>query len=239
MQPQLLDIAVVIPALNERENLELLLPSLKEVLGGLSLRAEIIVVDGGSHDGTREVAERLGGKVVAQAERGYGGALLAGFAATNAPYIVTMDADLSHRPVFLENFWQQRDQAEVLIASRYVAGGQAEMGFIRRQLSHILNRTYSKVLSMPLRDLSSGFRMYHQGVLAKIDLQARDFDALEEILVKVYSEGWRIKEVPFHYMARVSGRSHAKLIKFGWAFLKTLVRMRRLRRERNQGPDTK
>jgi dolichol-phosphate mannosyltransferase len=230
MQLKLPDIAVVIPALNERLNLELLLPSLKDVVSGLGLLAEIIVVDGGSHDGTREVAEQLGARVVAQAERGYGGALLAGFAATAAPYIVTMDADFSHRPVFLESFWKQRDQAEMLIASRYVAGGKAEMGFIRRLLSLILNRTYSRVLSLPLRDLSSGFRMYRHDVLAKIDLQARDFDALEEILIKIYLEGWRIKEVPFHCMARVSGSSHARLIRFGWSFLKTLVRMRRLRK---------
>lgn len=235
MQPKLPDIAVVIPALNERLNLELLLPSLKDVVGGLGLKAEIIVVDGGSDDGTGEVAGRLGARVVAQEERGYGGALLAGFAATAAPYIVTMDADLSHRPVFLENFWKQRDQAEVLIASRYVPGGKAEMGFARRQLSHLLNRTYSRVLALPLRDLSSGFRMYRRDVLTKIELQARDFDVLEEILVKVYSEGWRVKEVPFHYMARVSGSSHARLIKFGWSFLKTLVRMRRLRKGGSQG----
>ncbi len=92
---------------------------------------------------------------------------------------------------------------------------------------------------MPLRDLSSGFRMYHHDVLSQLDLEARDFDVLEEILVKVYTHGWRIKEVPFHYMARVSGRSHAKLIKFGWAFLKTLIRMRRLRRERHNSPGTR
>lgn len=238
MQQQLPDIAVVIPALNERENLELLLPSLKDVLSELALVAEIIVVDGGSRDGTPEAAERRGARVVAQKERGYGGALLAGFKAATAPYIVTMDADLSHRPVFLESFWRQRDQAEVLIASRYVAGGQAEMGFVRRLMSQLLNRTYSRMLSLPLRDLSSGFRMYHQDVLTKIELQARDFDALEEILVKVYSQGWRIKEVPFHYMARVSGHSHARLIKFGWAFLKTLIRMRRLRKDHHQGFDT-
>ena len=154
MQPRSPDIAVVIPALNERDNLELLLPSLKDVLSGLDLVAQIIVVDGGSVDGTRDAAERKGAQVVRQHERGYGGALLAGFAATSASYIVTMDADLSHRPVFLENFWQQRDEAEVLIASRYVAGGQAEMGLVRRVMSHILNRTYSRVLSLPLRDLS-------------------------------------------------------------------------------------
>jgi len=223
------NLAVIIPAWNERENLELLLPALREVIADLGVAAEIVVVDGGSHDGTREAAERRGARVVLQQERGYGGALLAGFAATTAPYIVTLDADLSHRPVFLEEFWKHRNDAEVLIASRYVPGGQADMGRVRRLLSHILNRTYSRVLSLPLRDLSSGFRMYRREVLAGLTVLARDFDVLEEILIRVHAGGWKILEVPFHYMARGSGRSHARLVKFGWAFLKTLVRMWQLR----------
>jgi dolichol-phosphate mannosyltransferase len=223
------DIAVIIPALNERANLEYLLPSLRDVIRGLDLRAEIIVADGGSEDGSREVAEQQGARFVVQQERGYGGALLAGFEATNAPYIITMDADLSHRPVFLQSFWQQRDEAEMLIASRYVEGGRADMGPFRRLLSHILNRTYRHALSLPLHDLSSGFRMYRRDVLDWKALQARDFDVLEEILVRVHTNGCRIKEVPFHYMARSSGKSHAKLFRFGWAFSKTLFRMWRLR----------
>jgi dolichol-phosphate mannosyltransferase len=228
-QTSVRDLAVVIPAWNERENLELLLPALKEVLADLGLTAEIVVADGGSRDGTREAAERRGARVVLQQEPGYGGALLAGFAATTAPYIVTMDADLSHRPVFLEEFWKRRDEAEVLIASRYVAGGRADMGWLRRVLSHVLNRTYRRALSLPLHDLSSGFRMYRRDALAGLTLLARDFDVLEEILIRVHTEGWQIKEVPFHYMARGSGRSHARLLRFAWAFLKTLVRMWRLR----------
>jgi dolichol-phosphate mannosyltransferase len=164
-----------------------------------------------------------------QKEPGYGSALLAGFAATTAPYLVTMDADLSHRPMFLEEFWRRRHEAEVLIASRYVPGGRADMSRFRRLLSHILNRTYSRVLSLPLRDLSSGFRMYHRDVLMGLTLVARDFDVLEEILIRVHAEGWRILEIPFHYMSRGSGRSHVRLFKFGWAFAKTLVRMWRLR----------
>jgi dolichol-phosphate mannosyltransferase len=223
------DISVVVPALNERENLELLLPSLWAVTERLGLTAEIIVVDGGSTDGSRLAAEQLGARVITQQERGYGGALLAGFAAASAPFVVTMDADLSHQPVFLEDFWLLRGDADLLIASRYVSGGSAEMGAVRRVLSLVLNRTYSRVLTLPLRDVSSGFRMYRQDVLATLDLQARDFDALEEILVKVYVRGGRVREVPFHYQARQTGKSHAKLIKFGWAFLKTLLRMRRLR----------
>jgi glycosyltransferase involved in cell wall biosynthesis len=228
MEPSRPDIAVIIPSLNEQENLELLLPALKEVLHDLSLRSEIVVVDGGSEDGAREMAEHLRARVIVQEERGYGGALLAGFAATTAPYIVTIDADLSHRPVFLKEFWKRRDEAAVLIASRYIPGGRADMGLVRRFLSFILNRAYATVLSMPLRDLSSGFRMYRREVLADLHLVARDFDILEEILVRVDKAGWRILEVPFHYMARGWGRSHARLIRFGWAFLKTLFRMWRL-----------
>lgn len=229
IEPKPSDIAVVIPVLNERENLELLLTSLLEVIETLNLTAEIIIADGGSEDGSQEVARLLGAKVVTQSERGYGGALLAGFAATSAPYVITMDADLSHPPVFLRDFWQQRGEADMVIASRYVKGGKADMGAFRRVLSRILNGTYSRVLGLPLADLSSGYRMYHQDILRKLVLQARDFDVLEEILVKVYLLGGRIKEVPFHYRVRNSGKSHAKLIKFGWAFSKTLIRMWRLR----------
>lgn len=228
-RPGVPDLAVIIPAWNERDNLELLVPALREELASLRLTAEIVVADGGSSDGTREVAERKGARVVIQKERGYGGALVAGFAATAAPYVVTMDADLSHRPVFLQEFWKHRDRAEILIASRYVPGGRAEMGWFRRLLSHILNRTYSRALSLPLRDLSSGFRMYRRDVLRDLSLVARDFDVLEEILIRVHAEGWRILEVPFHYMARGSGRSHVRLFKFGLAFSRTLARMWKLR----------
>lgn len=223
------DLAIVIPAWNERENLELLLPALREVLEDLGVAAEIVVADGGSTDGTREAAARRGARVVVQTERGYGGALLAGFAATTAPWIVTMDADLSHRPLFLQELWKRRDEAEVLIASRYVPGGRAEMGLLRRLLSLALNRTYARVLALPLSDLSSGFRMYRRRVVDGARPRARDFDVLEELLIRAQADGWRVAEVPFHYMARGSGRSHARLVKFGWALARTLARMWRLR----------
>lgn len=221
---------MLIPAWNERENLEALLPATSEVIERLGVRAAIIVIDGGSVDGTAEAALRLGARVVQQVERGYGGALLEGFEATGAPYLITMDADLSHPPVFIEEFWRRREEADLLVASRYVPGGLAEMSRFRLLLSVILNRTYGWLLSVPVRDLSSGFRMYRREVFAAERPVARDFDFVEEVLVRILNQGGRVLEIPFHYMPRGSGRSHARLIKFGWAFLKTLLRMRRLRR---------
>jgi hypothetical protein len=140
-----------------------------------------------------------------------------------------MDADLSHRPSFLQAFWRHRHDAEILIASRYVPGGRADVGVVRRALSIILNRVYARALTTPVRDLSSGFRMYRRDVLAGLPVVSRNFDMLEEILIRVDADGWRIREIPFHYMSRGSGRSHVRLVRFGWAYLTTLVRMWRFR----------
>jgi dolichol-phosphate mannosyltransferase len=231
-ESQPVELSVVIPALNEAENLKMLLPLIQRVVAELGIKAEITVVDGGSVDDTKSVVAALDAQLVLQTERGYGGALLAGFAAARAPYVATMDADLSHPPIFLKDFWRERSTAEVLIASRYVTGGRADMALGRRILSAILNRTYGVLLGLKLKDLSSGFRMYDRNQIEKLDLRARDFDVLEEILVKIHINGGRIKEVPFHYQVRQSGKSHAKLVKFGWAYSRTLLRMCRLRYSR-------
>ena len=219
----------MIPAWNERENLELLLPALRETLDTLKVSWEIIVSDGGSHDGTAESAARRGARVIQQREQGYGAALLEAIAASEARYAVTMDADLSHRPTFIEDLWKHREEAEVLIASRYVAGGETQTHWFRRLCSRLLNLVYARVLSLPLRDLSSGFRLYRRDILHGLRSQARDFDVLEEILIKVHAQGFRIRELPFRYQSRGTGRSHARLLKFAWAYLKTLVRMWQLR----------
>jgi dolichol-phosphate mannosyltransferase len=206
-----------------------LIPAIGTISAKLGVEIQIIVVDGGSRDGTAEAAARLGALALPQRERGYGGALMAGFEAATAPFIVTMDADLSHSPTFIADLWAHREDADLIIASRYVAGGKATMGRARRLLSGILNLTFRLALRLPVRDLSSGFRLYRSDRLAKLRLESRDFDVLEEILVLGCHSGWRILEVPFHYMPRRAGASHAKLIRFGYAYLKTLARMARLR----------
>ncbi|HVG33012.1 MAG TPA: glycosyltransferase [Pyrinomonadaceae bacterium] len=229
MKAEVPDIAIVIPVLNERENLLRLLPLLKDALDEMHLSGEIIVADGGSVDGSQETAEQFGASVIVQHEKGFGGALQAGFAAAKAPYIVTMDADLSHRPDFLPTFWRERETAELLIASRFVEGGRADLSRFRLMLSRVLSLAYRRALGLQVLDLSSGFRMYRSGILDWRLLQAHDFDVQPEILFRIHARGFRIREVPFHYMERNYGKSHARLFRFGWSFSKTLFRMWRLR----------
>ena len=126
-----IDLSILIPALNEEENFCLLLPELKGHLDALGIRSEILVVDGGSRDGTVECAEGYGARVVEQKGPGYGRALREGFAQAQGRYVVTMDADFSHRPIFIGDFWRHREEADLLIASRYVPGGGSKTGLFR------------------------------------------------------------------------------------------------------------
>jgi dolichol-phosphate mannosyltransferase len=224
-------LAIIIPAWNERPSLETLLPALHTAVSKISIPYEIIVADKPSDDGTPEVCRLHGARVVQQIERGYGGALLAGFNATAATHIVTMDADLSHPPDFIESFWARRHAAEVIIASRYVRGGIAEMDMGRYLLSRLLNYTFRAAFLLPLKDVSSGFRMYHRRALTTLRFESRDFDVLEEIICLQHFRRLKILEVPFHYKMRVTGESHARILSFGVAYLKTIAQLwrRRLR----------
>ncbi len=224
-----MQLSILIPALNERENIAQLIPLLRQAIPAEISDYEIIVVDGHSQDGTAEMAAGLGATIVTQHLPGYGGALRAGFEQARGEYILTLDADLSHPPGFLADMWSARDEAEVIIASRYVPGGGADMPWFRRVLSRILNVTFDRSLSLGVKDVSSGFRLYQASVLRAMPIQSTHFDVLEEILIQAHTQGWRIVEVPFQYQARRSGKSHVKLLHFAWAYLKTLFRMWRLR----------
>jgi glycosyltransferase involved in cell wall biosynthesis len=225
-----LDLTVLIPALNEASNLRSLLPDVARVLGELSVVSEIVVVDGGSSPDTRQVAESVSARLLRQTSRGYGGALAEGFDAAMGDYVLTMDADYSHEPALIRTLWRHRREADLLIASRYVAGGSAESGAFRASLSRLLNGVYRRFLRLPFRDLSSGFRLYRMEALRSVAPVGRDFDFLPEVLVLLHASGLRIREVPFRYRPRREGRSRVKLFRFGWAYLKTLLRMKRLQK---------
>jgi glycosyltransferase involved in cell wall biosynthesis len=210
--------------MNEATNINSLIPSIRDILERLGVAFEIIVVDGGSGDETRAVAYQLGSKVLLQQEKGYGNALKEGFREANGKHILTLDADLSHDPNFIFRMWQERESAELIIASRYVDGGSAEMPFKRYVLSLILNHFFRFGLSLSIKDLSSGYRLYQKEALDSISIEGINFEVLQEILFKILSQGWRVKEVPFHYRPRKKGQSNAKLLKFGWAYLKTFFK---------------
>ena len=224
-----MQLSIVIPVMNEGANLKELLPGLHDVASRIAGDHEIVLIDGGSVDDTCQVGQDCGAYVLRQKGRGYGAALRDGFAAARGEYVLTLDGDMSHRPDFIPDMWDKRNTAEIVIASRYTSGGSDDMTRLRRLLSRALNKFFTLGLSLPFRDISSGFRLYHASLLRSLDLESSNFDVLEEILIKSYTKGYKIVEVPFHYAQRKNGSSHVNLLMFGVSYLKTFKRMRRFR----------
>ena len=123
-----------------------------------------------------------GAQVIVADAPGYGRALAAGIARAAGEFLLTMDADLSHPPSFVEALWRERHTADITIASRYVDGGAARMSGSRYALSRALNVLFSRGLDVPIRDLSSGFRLYRTAMLRELPLTSTDYDALQQIL---------------------------------------------------------
>lgn len=222
-------VSVVVPAANEAGNIPVLLDRLNEVLNTRSHKHEIIVVVPSPEDPTGDAARSRGGRVLVQKRPGYGGALKEGILAAQGSWIVTMDGDLSHPPECIADLLEHRHDAEVVVCSRYVAGSTAKMSFIRMITSRILNLVYSRFLAVPVRDMSSGFRIYKRHVFDDLEISGEKYDVLEEILVKIYSLGWQVAEIPFDYMPRASGESHARIFAFAPHFLVTLLRLFKIR----------
>jgi glycosyltransferase involved in cell wall biosynthesis len=224
-----IDLSVILPVINERDNLRALIPRLREIADLFHLEAEILVIDGGSSDGTREAAAELGARVLPERRRGYAGALATGFAEARGAWLLTLDADMSHEPAFVAKMWRARERADIVIASRYVRGGVAYTELSRRMSSWLLNAMLRRLLSVPVGDLSSGFRLYRREALQGLELTSRNFEVQEEILIKAWARGFSVTEVPFTYFPREAGRSHARMLRFGWDIMRSALSMWRLR----------
>ncbi len=224
-----IDLSVVIPALHEAENLTKLLPQLQQLLRNKDINYEIFIVDETADAETRTAVENNSCTLLCPQTKGYGAALKAGFQSANGDYIITMDADLSHPPIFLNPMWAARDQADIIIASRYILGGRAIMPGSRLVLSKILNQVFSRGLDLNLRDMSSGYRLYKAPAIKNRFYRSNDFDVLQEILVNALTEGFSVAEIPFTYEPRQHGSSHARVFKFGLKYIQTFFSLWKLR----------
>jgi len=197
----LTDLSVIILAPNRQDPVATVIRETKEVCADLKASFEIIVADSGSGDATAEWAA-AGATVVNAPGPGYGAALRAGLAQAAGEWILTMDADLSHSPRFIERLWAKREAFDLLIASRYVRGSYARMPWLRSVCSRMLNGFFRRLLALPVHDVSSGFRLHRAKTLAQIQVTGAGFEVLEQVLVGMYNRGSLVAEAPFYYRPR-------------------------------------
>jgi dolichol-phosphate mannosyltransferase len=207
---------IIIPTYDERENVPGLVTRLFEAVPA----ADVMLIDDNSPDGTADHAERLFGRearfsVLRRAGgRGYGRSLIDGYRrALEAGYdrVVQMDADFSHDPAAVPALLGASRAADVVIGSRYCAGGGvANWPLRRRVLSRFANRYVSAITGLRVGDATSGFRCYTQRAVRRLlegRIRAEGYAFLVESTFRAHRAGLRIAEVPITFTDRREGKS--------------------------------
>jgi dolichol-phosphate mannosyltransferase len=232
------DTVVIVPTYNEVDNIQELITQLL----ALPVNLGVIVVDDNSPDGTGDVADQCSERypdrvhvVHRPGKLGLGTAYIAGFHLAldklNAQQIMTMDADFSHNPRYIESMINKSESADVVIGSRYVeGGGSLNCTWKRIWLSKIANFIARAALGLHARDTTAGFRLYHNDVLQSIPLDqvfSNGYSFLVEMLFMCQRRGWHIGEVPIIFEDRRKGTtkiSRGEVFKAQYTVLRLLAR---------------
>lgn len=226
---------VIIPTYNERENLARLVAAILAKDPGL----QVLVVDDNSPDGTGEIADELARansrvRVLHRAgKQGLGTAYIAGFRyalAHGFDYVVEMDADFSHRPEDLPRLLHAAHSADVVIGSRNVpGGGVVAWSPLRQAISRGGSLYARRLLGLPIRDCTSGFKCFRREVLASLDLdgvRSNGYGFQVEVNYLCHRAGFRLVEVPIIFPDREQG--HSKMSsRIVWEAAKRVWQLRR------------
>lgn len=223
-------VSIVVPTYNERQNLPRLVAAIAE---NVPWSYEIVVVDDSSPDGTADLARDLAKTfpivlVSRPAKSGLGSAYRDGFAKAKGDVVFEMDADLSHDPRHIPALVQAvLDGADIAVGSRYVQGGRV-VGWntYRKLVSGVGNGLARAILSVGVRDMTSGYRCYSADAAKVVQDAKSDGYAFQvEALHIARKRGMRITEVPITFENRTVGKSKLGPGEF-MRFLKTLGRLR-------------
>lgn len=228
------DSIILIPTINERKNLEKLIPAIFELMPEIS----VLVVDDNSGDGTGDYLTSIQARysflffLSRKGNFGYGKACREGFKwalGHEFKYIITMDADFSHDYRVIPKLLDKLTDNEAVIGSRYVNGGRVENWKLhRRILSKAANFYVRLILKLKIGDLTTGFNAYRCEVLLKINLdqiQSDGYAFLVELKYKLAKVGAKITEYPIIFYERREGQSKmsGKII---WESIKLPWRLR-------------
>jgi dolichol-phosphate mannosyltransferase len=225
-------ITVVIPAYNERDNIERLVngvsSNLRDICDGFSM---IFVYEG--EDGGEELLEHMAESAdfirvkYSSKSLGIGGALKSGFRMIpeDTSHVLTMDADLSHDPRDIHKLLKAAATADIIVGSRYVKRGKIDqMPLVQKVISRLANSMISVILGIDANDLSSNFRLYDAKVIKAIQdsIVFNDYAFFPESLIVAYRKGYKIKEVPITFYRRERGKSKLNLFRTGLAYVRLI-----------------
>jgi glycosyltransferase involved in cell wall biosynthesis len=217
-------VSVVIPCLNEAENIERCVTEALAVIQAQGLAGEVVVADNASEDGSAELAEAAGARVVREPRRGYGSAYLAGFAAARGRYIVMADADLTYDFAEVPRFVEHLEAgADLVMGDRMDQIQPGAMPWLHRYVGNpILSGTLNLFFRTGVRDAHCGMRAVRRSVLPQLDLHATGMEFASEMVVRAAKEKLDIRQFPIEYHPR-GGDSKLSTWRDGWRHLRFLL----------------
>jgi glycosyltransferase involved in cell wall biosynthesis len=217
-------VSVVIPCLNEAENIEQCVEAALAALREMDVPGEVVVADNNSEDDSARLAERAGARVIVERRRGYGSAYLAGFEASRGRYIVMADADLTYDFNEIPRFVAELENgAEMVIGDRMDNIQPGAMPWLHRYVGNpILTGLLNLFFSTGISDAHCGMRALRRDVLPRLDLRTTGMEFASEMVIRASKEKLRIAEFPIEYHPR-GGESKLSSFRDGWRHLRFLL----------------
>ena len=221
------EVSVVMPCLNERETVGICVKKALAALAAAGVRGEVIVADNGSTDGSIEIAQSLGARVVHVQQRGYGNALKGGIEAAHGVYVLMADSDDSYELDHLPRFVEQLRRGDDLVMGNRFRGGirPGAMPFLHRYLGNpaltALGRLFFR---SPSRDFHCGLRAFRKESFERMEIRSTGMEFASEMVVKASLLRMRVSEVPTTLSP--DGRSrppHLRTWHDGWRHLRFLL----------------
>jgi glycosyltransferase involved in cell wall biosynthesis len=217
-------VSVVIPCLNEAESIERCVTTASTAMELAGISGEVIVADNGSDDGSAELAQLAGARVIHEPIRGYGSAYLAGFAAARGAYILMADADLTYDFNEIPRFLAELEAgADMIMGNRMENIHPGAMPWLHRYIGNpLLSRFLNLLFHTGVRDAHCGMRAFRRDCLERMELRTTGMEFASEMVVRAAKTGMAIRELPIEYHPR-GGESKLSSFRDGWRHLRYLV----------------
>ena len=206
------ELSVVISALNEQKTVENVLKKILQVFDKHTIDGEVVFLDNHSADKTGKLADEVARKDrrvrvihrIDLSNKDLGSSLREGLEKARGNYMLIMDCDLSHSPEEIPNLLKHKNEADIIVGSRFIKGGKADMSMKRAMISRSYNLLAKLLLGINVKDITTGFKLYNRKVIRNLKLESTGFGLHPEIIIKALNKKFTAKEIPIYY--RRSGK---------------------------------
>jgi len=227
-----MQVSIIIPTYNERENIERLIPHIEKILSENNIEGEIIIIDDNSPDGTGRTAEELNNKyknikvIHRKKKEGVGSARRLGFEKASKEIIISMEGDNTHNPEYIPKFIKEIEKgADLVIGSRYLKDSKIVNWPLKRRLvSKTANFIARFFAGTKLTDVTNGYRAFTKKLFNKLTIESSSYPFNMEFACETYSRGFKITEIPIVFIDRKQGKSKLSVGKEFLSFINTAFR---------------